>query len=501
VFTVDRESQESLPEQVADALLRLINSDWRDRNQLPSVRQLASLSGVSPWTINEAYRSLIARGTVTARPGAGYFVNRSSARIPIPNLTREPRSVTRPVSSVSFVRNSFDPASHAVPAGSGCFPRSWMEDGIPASVVSKALRDPVMSVPAPVQGLLEFRLQIAMRLALSGIHAPVSQIVSTFGVTHATRLICHHVLKPGDRVVIEDPSYMVQQAQLRDMGAELLAVQRRADGPDLDQLEDIVRQGRPRLMITQSALQNPTGGTSSPANCYGLLSLAEKYDFKIIEDDTFGDLAGTHSLRLASLDGFRRVYYVGSFTKVLSPALRLGFIVCAQPDVEAIVDTKVLGVLTGSSLQELIVARTLKSGAYSAHIISLQRRLEKAQVASRKALGAAGVQFDTSSSDGLYLWGSLPKSFNMDELLRQAFDQGILLTKGAIFSPTGRFENYLRFNVAYGGEKSLLNLLRPGQASVATATRSMAGNPEDSNSSFRAPLAQLGETRLRTSGD
>jgi len=459
VITVDRESQESLPEQVCDALLRLISSKWQDRDQLPSVRQLAASSGVSAWTINEAYRRLVARGVVTSRPGAGYFVARSSVRKATATPSSAARAVVQPVNAVSFVRNAVDPASHVVPAGTGFFPRSWIEDAIPVSVVSKVLRDPVMSTPAPAHGLLDFRHQIAAKLSLAGIGASIDQVVSTFGVTHAIQLICQHMLKPGDRVVIEDPSYMVQQAQLQAMGVELLAVQRRADGPDLNQLEDIARQHKPRLVFTQSTLHNPMGCTSSPANCYSLLTLAEKYEFHIVEDDTFGDLAPASTLRLASLDGFRRVFYVGSFTKVLSPAVRIGFVASPLADVESLLEKKVLGVLTGSALQEAIVSQMLKSGAYSAHVSSLRRRLTKAHLASRKALATVGVEFDTAVFDGLYLWGALPDSVDMEELLRHAFHQGILLTKGGIFSPTGQFEHHLRFNVAFGTDKCLLALL------------------------------------------
>ena len=389
MITVDRESQESLPEQVCDALLRLISSKWQDRDQLPSVRQLAASSGVSAWTINEAYRRLVARGVVTSRPGAGYFVARSSVRKATATPSSAARAVVQPVNAVSFVRNAVDPASHVVPAGTGFFPRSWIEDAIPVSVVSKVLRDPVMSTPAPAHGLLDFRHQIAAKLSLAGIGASIDQVVSTFGVTHAIQLICQHMLKPGDRVVIEDPSYMVQQAQLQAMGVELLAVQRRADGPDLNQLEDIARQHKPRLVFTQSTLHNPMGCTSSPANCYSLLTLAEKYEFHIVEDDTFGDLAPASTLRLASLDGFRRVFYVGSFTKVLSPAVRIGFVASPLADVESLLEKKVLGVLTGSALQEAIVSQMLKSGAYSAHVSSLRRRLTKAHLASRKALATS----------------------------------------------------------------------------------------------------------------
>lgn len=460
MISIDKDSREALSDQICDGLLKLIGSRLQARDQLPTVRQLASQSGVSVWTVNEAYQRLVARGVITSRPGLGYFVTPKAPPQRESAVMETPYPKVRPVNSVSFVRNAMDPGTHALPVGTGFFPRPWMEHAIPSAVLGKVLKDPVMSIPAPAQGLLELRNQLSTKLAQAGIHAAADQIVTTFGVTHAIRMICQVILRPGDRVVIEDPSYMVQQTQLRDAGAELLAVPRRHDGPDLEALERIVREFRPRIVFTQSAMHNPTGTSSSPANCYGLLSLAEKYDFLIVDDDAFGDLAQDTMVRLASLDTFRRMFYVGSFTKVLSPAVRVGFVVGPSEHMEVILEQKILSVLTGSSMQEAIVSHTLKSGSYGAHVNRLCHKLAKAQHASRRALSQAGVRFGPGASDGLFLWGEIPEAIDVDQMLKQAFHEGLLLTKGSMFSPTGRFEHHLRFNVAHATDPKLLSFLQ-----------------------------------------
>jgi DNA-binding transcriptional MocR family regulator len=466
LITINRESSDSLSDQVCDGLLKHIGSRLHVRDRLPSVRQLSSQLGVSAWTVNEAYQRLMARGVITSHPGLGYFVAKSAPHPAPARIAHYPK--VRPMNAVSFVRNAVDPSSHAVSAGTGFLPRAWIDNAIPAAVMRKVLCDPAITVPAPAHGLLEFRNQLITKLSLANINVSPDQIVTTYGVTHAVRLICQQVLRPGDRVVIEDPSYMVQQTQLRDLGAELLAVPRRHDGPDLEVLECIVQEFRPRIVFTQCTLHNPTGTTSSPANCYGLLSLAEKYDFLIIEDDVFGDLAPESALRLAALDTFRRVFYVGSFTKVLSPAVRVGFLIGPPAHIDGILEQKILSVLTGSSLLEAIVSHTLKSGSYGAHINSLRRKLTKAHNASRIALSQAGVVFGPGASDGLFLWGELPSTIEVDRLLRQAFHEGILLTKGSMFSPTGSFEHYLRFNVAHASDPKLLGFLQQFTQSLSS---------------------------------
>jgi DNA-binding transcriptional MocR family regulator len=336
-----------------------------------------------------------------------------------------------------------------------------MEDALPPAVVGRLLRgEASFAVPAPALGTLEFRRQLSIKLAALEINASPSQIISTFGATHAVQLICRKMIQPGDSVLIEDPSYMVQQAQILDVGARILSVPRLQDGPDLDVLEELARKHRPRLFFTQSVLQNPTGSTTTPAISFRLLSLADKYNFFVVEDDVFGDVLGRPALRLASLDGLRRVFYVSSFTKVLSPALRVGYIVSPPERVDSLVERKILDVLSGSALQESLVTSVLKTGRYQAHLTGLLRRLHRVRARALSALTEMGIEFTTPSMDGLFLWGALPPHVAIDQLMSNASAQGILLTRGMMFSPTGGFTRHFRFNVAFCTDPKVLALLR-----------------------------------------
>lgn len=426
---------------------------------MPSVRKLATMLGISVFTVATSYERLTSRGIVVSRPGAGYYVARPVQPQPREDALPTPR--TLPNNAVSFVRSVVDPSSHAIAPGSGFFPRNWMKDALPAPVVGRLLRGEGSFVsPAPAQGSLEFRRQLSIKLSSLDINAPPSQIISTFGATHAVHLICRQMLKPGDSVLIEDPSYMVQQAQVLAVGASLLPVPRLHDGPDLDVLEKLAKKHRPRLFFTQTVLHNPTGGTTSPATSFRLLSLAEKYDFFIVEDDVYGDLVGTSSIRLAALDNFRRVFYVSSFTKLLSPALRVGYVVSPAEHVDVLVERKILDVLSGSALQESLVTNVLKMGGYRGHLDGLRRRLQKVRPDALAALIDVGIEFSAPSMDGLFLWGAVPPHVVVDQLLADMFAQGILLTKGPMFSPTGGFSRHFRFNVAFCLDPKFLKLLR-----------------------------------------
>lgn len=459
MFTIDRASPTPLTDQVGDGLVRLIaDSGLAEGQRMPSVRKLAAALGVSAFTVAASYERLAARGIVVARAGAGYFVARSAQPVPGHEAAPPP---ARPTNAVSFVRNVVDPGSHTIAPGAGFFPVAWMEDALPPAVVGRLLRGAATFVnPAPAQGLLELRRQLSINLAAAAIAAPPAQIVTTCGVTHAVQLICRQIVHAGDSVLVEDPSNMVQHAQVRERGARLLPVPRLPDGPDLDVLERLVREHRPRLFFTQTILHNPTGGATTPANGFRLLSLAEKHDFLIVEDDIFGDLADASALRLASLDALRRVIYVSSFSKLLSPALRVGFIACPPQFVEPLVERKILDVLCGSAVEESLVTNVLQTGRYRAHVDSLRRRLLKARPIALAALLDAGIEFESPAMDGLFLWGAVPAHVSVDRLLSEAFAQGVLLTKGTMFSPSGGFGRHFRFNVACSSDPRVIELLR-----------------------------------------
>jgi DNA-binding transcriptional MocR family regulator len=430
-------------------------------SRLPSVRKLAGTLGVSVFTISTAYERLVSQGILLSRTGSGYFVAHRQRYHDAGRPKTEELAIGKPTEAVSFVLNSVDPALYDIPAGSGFLPSDWLENAIPPSVVGRLVRSEVTcSTPAPTQGLPLLRQQLVIKLGNEGINADAGQIVITYGATQAVRLICNVLVKPHDAVFVEDPGYMVQHAVIANTGAKVVSIPRTANGPDLDVLEEYARLHRPKLFFTQTLLQNPTGTSTTPALCYRLLSLAEKYDFYIVEDDVFGDMCMQKRLRLASMDGFQRVFYINSFTKVMSPSLRVGYVVAHPKFVGPLVEQQVLSVLCGSSLQESLVGHALQSGRYQAHLNCLQTKLLKARTGAEQALMSAGIRFDCQSMDGMFLWGKVPDHVDIDRVIDDAFHKRILLSKGSIFSPSGAFSHHLRFNVAYSTDPRLIAFLR-----------------------------------------
>jgi DNA-binding transcriptional MocR family regulator len=221
------------------------------------------------------------------------------------------------------------------------------------------------------------------------------------------------------------------------------------------------------MFFTQTLLHNPTGTSTSPANCHGVLRVAEKYDFLLVEDHIYSDLAGAQAVSLAQIDEIRRVLYVGSFTKLLGPGLRIGFIATRTNLLAPLIETKILNVLSGSALCEAVLREVLASGKYRRHIERIADRIAKARAASAFQLGEAGLKLEYPTGQGMFLWASLPADLDADQLMQEAQTAGIMLAKGALFSPSGRSSNCFRFNVAYGADPILIRFLEERLATAA----------------------------------
>ncbi len=469
-----------LSEQIAEGLTTLIRrGELLTGARLPSVRQMAERLAVSAFTVMAGYDKLTARNLIAARQGAGYFVVGQHSS---PGITELETIAADPADVHGFVLQVLDSGGAALRCGSGFLPEEWLADVVPSTLVARVAKNRnALLASSPAQGSLGLRRQLADRLLATSISAVPSQIITTIGASQAFNLLLRTLLVPGDAIMVEDPGFLFYAAQARAMGLVLVPVPRLADGPDLDAMEEAMKDRHPKVFVTQTLLHNPTGGSTSAAKCHRLLSIAERYGLTIIEDDIFGDIAPVGATRLAQLDELRRVYYLSSFSKLLSPALRVGFLAVPRSAVNGVLRQKVLSVLGSPGLTEAIVEATLDSGRYQRHTQQVRRKLAMFRQSAQTSLAETGVLLDPSVAEGMFLWGRLPGVTDVDSLIRKAFDADILLAKGQMFSPTGQFGEHLRFNVAHSCDPRLTEFL------------GKAIHPQDSGANVR-PLRPMPST-------
>lgn len=426
--------------------------------RLLSVRAGAVEHGVSKNTMAEAYDRLVALGHVEAKQGAGYYV----ARVRHAVAGQQSAHVAEAVDFVSLLREQLV-QSYAVRIGDGRPPPSWMErfeaSGNPRFTAASRGLTPDHGYGSP-WGFLPLRERLALTLGERSITASPDQILLTQGANHALDLVARQMLEPGDTVLVDSPGYYPLFGKLRLSRIGIVGVQRRHDGPDLDDLAAKAAAHKPKLFFTQSLAHNPTGGSITPAVAHRLLRIAEQHGLYVVEDDPFADVLPAASPRLAALDQLERVIYVGTFSKTLSASLRVGYVAAKRPLIDRLCDVKMLTVVSTSDYVERMVYAFIASGQYLRHLRRLKTLIAEHTEKATVALTRIGVRLPPAAPGGYYLWGELPDRIDEAELVRQAAEQGIFLAPGTLFLPTRTATTpAMRINIAYADDPRFIAFL------------------------------------------
>lgn len=459
MFTLDRDSTLPLAAQIEGRLRELIDGGRLAAGaRLPSIRAFARQLGVSPNTVVVAYDRLIAEGVLESRGKTGCFVSNWTPAAAEAAVSVEAGDEQDPL---WMAQQTNDQREGLLLASAGALPVSWLEDAIPATVVQRAFAalPGGMAFRCPPQGLPALRERLALLMRAQGIAVDAGRVLTTQGASQAIDLICRAFVQAGDVVIVEDPGYHLLPARLEQSGARVMTVARGPQGVDLEALERLFSKHRPRLFFMQNTLHNPTGWSAPAANLHRVLTLAERHEVLIAEDDVYGHLLPGPGTRLAQLASLSRVIYFSSFCKVLSPTLRVGYVAAEPALLRALLKQKIHASLTGSALNEAILLELLATGRVRKHFERLQERLSIARTNTLKALRAAGVGFDEPGNSGLFLWGRLPEGVAMDGLVRDAWRQNILLAGGAMFGPGPATAACLRFNVVQSQHVRLTGFL------------------------------------------
>jgi len=423
--------------------------------KLPSIRQFAQAQGVSVFTVVEAYDRLVALGLVHSRPNAGFFVRQRAT-------TAEPATAALQVQFDPkwYLRQIFESRALEIKAGCGWLPQDWLfGEGVQRAFRQLAQEGPELDGYGSPFGHAELRGLLVELLAERQIRASADAVLLTQGSSQALDLLGRHWVRPGEPVLVDSPGYPNVFYMLRFLGATLLPVPRTPEGYDLAALEALLAVHKPRVFFTQPRLQSPTNSSAPTGQLLRILQLAHLHDFAIVENDIYADLDPELHPSLASLDQLQRVAYLGSFSKTISPNLRVGFIAAAPQLLEALATLKMISGLTSSDLNERLVLHALTEGRWRKHLGRLRTRLSVAQQEAAEQLRRLGFELHTQAAAGMYLWARHPDVPDAAELSRQAAQQGIMLGPGHLFYPEPRQSGWLRFNVAFCGQPRLWDYL------------------------------------------
>jgi DNA-binding transcriptional MocR family regulator len=308
-------------------------------------------------------------------------------------------------------------------------------------------------------GHMALRMLISESLAERQIAVDSDHILLTQGSSQALDLVARRLVRPGDTVLVDDPGYPNLMFMLRFLGARLVGVPRAPGGYDLAALEALLVEHQPKAFFTQPRLQSPTSSVTPVAQLFRVLQLAGQHDVTLVENDLYVDLDTERRPSLASLDQLQRVVYIGSYSKTISPNIRVGYLV-ARPDLlDDLAQLKMLSGLTSSDLTERLAFGALSEGRWRKHLKSLRERLADAHQHVAQQLTQLGFELFSEPKAGMYLWARHPDLIDSGTLSQQAATEGLMLGPGHLFLVEPRTTGWLRFNVAFSTDQRVMDYL------------------------------------------
>ena len=298
-------------------------------------------------------------------------------------------------------------------------------------------------------GIMALKKTVIEMIGKRGIKAAPEEVIITSGSTQGIGLAAKTLVNPGDVVLTESPSFIGALQTFLAYEADIKGVEMDADGMMPDDLEAKIVQYRPKFVYTIPTFQNPTGQTMTADRRRRVLDLCEKHDVLVLEDDPYYDLrySGDNAFPIKSLDENRRVIYLLSFSKIISPGLRVGAAVADKRIIDKYNIAKQGEDLHTANLSQEIVEAYVHSGKLEPHIAQICDQYREKRDAMLKKLESfpKGVTV-TRPDGGLFIWAALPEHMDAADLFKQCVARNVAFVPGTHFFPEGGHCNTMRLN-------------------------------------------------------
>jgi 2-aminoadipate transaminase len=484
-----RDDERTLTDQIVSAFTGAIESgELAPGEKLPPTRELAENAGVNHLTAVRAYKRLRELGLVSSQVGRGTFV-RDTAPAALPALgdaegSEWQRYVLPAMAESHGDRVMAEMYRHSqarglIPLSVG-YPSSEL---FPFDAIRGALADALERHDSralqytDIAGLPDLVEQIVALSELRGAPEDPGAIVVTSGARQGLTLAARAVLRPGDAVACESPTFMGVIESVKSIGTRVLPVPMDDEGIDLDALEGLLGREEIRFLAIQSRCHNPTGLDLSAARRTRLLELARRHGFFIVEDGIYGDLRfeGEDPGALRP-EGKGHVIYVDSLSKTIGGGLRVGWVAASGPVLDRILVEKRADDMHSATLTQLAVAGFLAAGEYPAHIerareFYRERRDVLVEATAKHLKGLATPT--TDAPNGGHLWLTLDLPLDESELMTEAVRNGVTFVPGAAMLPEASHLTHMRLSYGFVDEDKLVE----GTKRLARAIRALAKRP------------------------
>ena len=474
--TLNQESAVPIYRQIAEQIESAISGGRvQDQERLPTTRALATELGINRLTVSRAYAELSRRGLIASRVGSGTWVTPSgsaragngAARSNAPRwpslFARTPeRAVASGIASSVWPQDSDDAISFA-----------WVFPD-PDLCPVEALRRAVTRVLrkdggrvlgyGPPAGHPPLRRMIARDLQDRGVSVGEEEIIVTSGSQQGIDLVARALLDPGDRVLVEDPTYVGAVQVFQSYGAELEGVPMDEEGAIVELAAAAAARPRTKLIYVMPNFQNPTSRTMSLKRREALVALAASEGLAILEDDFGGSLRyeGIDLPPLKALDPSGSVIYLSTFGKKLFPGLRIGWLAAPGPLAQRLIRLKAIADYSTSLLLQAAAHQFCAGGDLDRHlakVVPLYRERRDAMMTHMREHFPPEVSW-TCPDGGLVVWVTLPGGVSAEDVAMRAENRSVLVGRGDLFHLGHRRRENLRLSFSQEPPKRIAQGIR-----------------------------------------
>lgn len=405
---------------------RIENGEYNDDQRLPAIRAVAQQLGINNSTVINAYKLLESSGYAYSRPGSGTYIMRISKSKESPseyNIIEKSEFKIRS-NSIDFSSSTPDPGLFPVESFKNVINEILDRDGGQAFGYTE------------IKGYRPLRESLAQYMNKFNIVCRNDNIQIVSGAQQGIDIIAKVLIDYGDIIITEEPTYTGAIAVFKSRGARIFGISIGSEGIDILKLENTLREIKPRFIYIMTNFQNPTGFSYSSNTREKLLFLAEKYDFYIIEDDYLSELYynGKETSLLKSIDLDDRVIYIKSFSKLLMPGIRLGFIIAPERIRERILAAKHLSDISSSGFMQRVFDLYIRRNMMENHMENIKQEYHKRYNTIIDCIDSnmADISY-YKPGGGIHLWLEMPSGMSSNILYSLCASSDIMLSPGSIF--------------------------------------------------------------------
>jgi DNA-binding transcriptional MocR family regulator len=466
---LDHNERTPLHLQIKNQIREMIYQDiLHEGKRLPPTRTLAKSLGVNRSTVVAAYDELIADGLVEAKVGSGTVVTgkRYTERTPFfrqPLDWSEIFNISPKTIQDSLIRDTIVISSQqgAISFAAGIpdlrlYPIQEFQ-----KIISSLLRTKSEELYhlLPTEGYFPLMEFVSQEMIRNGKSLSPEEVLITSGSIQGLYLLSKMFLNPDDLVMVESPTFFAALQGFNSQGARVLGIPVDEEGMRVDILENLLARHHPKFIYTIPTFQNPGGFVMSIERRRKLLDLAYRYSVPIVEEDPYSRIyfEDPPPPSLYSMDKYNHVIHLSTFSKILFPGLRIGWVLASKPVIERLTWAKQHVDLSSNAIGQYALHEFCKQGLLEKHqekIRSVYTRKKEIMTSALKKHCSSLLEW-IEPKGGYYVWVKLKEGLSSRALLLELISQGVAYMTGEVFFPDGKGQEWFRLNFTYPEEAQI----------------------------------------------